>query len=67
MHEARCFGDDLPGLRECRDQEPAARCAGSSVTVDLAGGSVEIAGAIEEAEARQAIERAGFRVTGRIA
>jgi copper chaperone len=40
---------------------------GSSVSVDLAGGSVEIAGTIEEAEARQAIERAGFRVTGRIA
>ena len=40
---------------------------GSSVTVDRAAGSVEIAGTIEEAEARQAIERAGFRVTGRIA
>ncbi|HVG81395.1 MAG TPA: heavy metal-associated domain-containing protein [Methylomirabilota bacterium] len=39
---------------------------GSKVSVDLAGGSVEIAGAVEEQVARHAIERAGFTVTGRI-
>jgi copper chaperone len=39
---------------------------GSAVTVDLAGGKVEIAGVVEEALARQAIERAGFTVTARI-
>ena len=40
---------------------------GSIVTVDLADGRVEIEGTVEEAVARQAIERAGFAVTGRIA
>jgi copper chaperone len=40
---------------------------GSAVAVDLAGGSIEISGALEEAVLRQAIERAGFTVTGRIA
>ena len=41
---------------------------GSAVTVDLTGGVVEIAGGVvEEAVARQAIERAGFTVTARIA
>jgi copper chaperone len=40
---------------------------GSAVVVDLAGGSVEITGAVEERVARQAIERAGFNVTARIA
>jgi copper chaperone len=40
---------------------------GSAVAVDLAGGSVEIGGAVEEEVARQAIERAGFKVTRRIA
>jgi copper chaperone CopZ len=39
---------------------------GSSVTIDLAGGKVEIGGTVEEAVARQAIERAGFTVTARI-
>jgi copper chaperone len=40
---------------------------GSTVTVDLAGGEVEIAGAVEEAVARKAIQSAGFTVTGRVA
>jgi copper chaperone len=40
---------------------------GSTVTVDLAGGKVEIAGAVEEAVARKAIQSAGFTVTGRVA
>jgi copper chaperone len=39
---------------------------GSAVAVDLAAGSVEITGSVEEQVARQAIERAGFTVTGRI-
>lgn len=39
---------------------------GSAVSVDLTGGAVEISGTIEEEAARQAIERAGFAVTGRI-
>ena len=40
---------------------------GSTVSVDLAGGTVEIEGALDEAAARQAIERAGFTVSGRLA
>lgn len=40
---------------------------GSAVVVDLAGGAVEISGSLDEAVARQAIERAGFTVTSRIA
>ncbi|HEX6101474.1 MAG TPA: heavy-metal-associated domain-containing protein [Alphaproteobacteria bacterium] len=39
---------------------------GSAVAVDLSAGSVEITGSVEEQVARQAIERAGFKVTGRI-
>ena len=40
---------------------------GSTVKVDLDDGVVEIADPLNEAVARQAIERAGFTVTGRIA
>ncbi len=40
---------------------------GSTVKVDLAAGAVEISGILDEAAARQAIERAGFSVTARIA
>lgn len=39
---------------------------GSKVAVDLAGGAVEIAGAVDEHAAREAIERAGFTVTRRL-
>jgi copper chaperone CopZ len=40
---------------------------GSKIAVDLAGGSVEITGVVEEQVARQAIERAGYKVTARLA
>jgi copper chaperone len=40
---------------------------GSKVSVDLAGGSVDISGPVEEQVARQAIERAGYKVTARLA
>lgn len=41
--------------------------SGSTVRVDLAAGAVEISGILDEAAARQAIERAGFSVIARIA